>query len=50
MIIFAVRGQGMKLVIDEKFIAKKWKFQNFEQILFYVSQKKALEIWKLAGI
>ena len=41
MTIFAARGQGMDLVNNGNFIAKKWKIENFEQNLCYVAQKKA---------
>ena len=38
MTIFATRGQGMKLGIDENFIAKK--IQNFEENIGYVHHNK----------
>ena len=41
MTIFATRGQRMKVVIDGNFIAKKIKFENFDQNLCYIPQKKA---------
>ena len=40
MTILTSRGQRMKVVIDEDFIAKKWKFENFEQNKCYLHQKK----------
>ena len=40
MIIFATRGQRMKLIINGKYIAKKLNFKNFEQNLCYVPQKR----------
>ena len=39
--IFAARGQKMKVLIVGNFIAKKWKFENFEQNRCYGPQKKA---------
>ena len=44
MATFAARGQGMNLVIDGNFIAKKWKFENFAQNRCYVPQKKAKDM------
>ena len=41
MTIFAVKGWGIKLVIDHELIVKKWKFKNFDQILCYIPQKRA---------
>ena len=41
MTILTARGQRMKVVIDGDFIAKKWKFENFEQNKCYMHQKKA---------
>ena len=40
MTIFAARGQGIELVNDGNFMAKKGKIENFEQNLCYVAQKK----------
>ena len=37
MTIFVVRGQGMTMVINRK----KGKFENFDQSICYVPQKKA---------
>ena len=39
--IFVNRGRGIKLVIN---IAKKQKFENFEQNICYIPQKKAKNI------
>ena len=41
MTIFAARGQRMKVLLDGNSIAKKWKFENFEQNRFYIPQKNA---------
>ena len=41
MTIFVARGQRMKVVLDGNFIAKKWKFENFEENRCYIPQKKA---------
>ena len=38
MTIFAVRGQGMKLVMDWKFIVKMGKFKNFDKGKCYAPQ------------
>ena len=42
--VFAARGRGMKLVIDT---VKKWKFENFEQNMCYLPQKKVKKISKI---
>ena len=47
MIIFATRGQRMKVVIDGNFIAKKWKIENFHQTRCYISQKKAENMYNM---
>ena len=44
MAILAARGQGINLVIDGNFIAKKWKFEHFAQNRCYIPQKKAKDM------
>ena len=39
-----VKGQGKNLVINRNSIVKKWKFENFDQNLCYIPQKKAKNI------
>ena len=43
MIIFAARGEGMKLVFDKKFIAKKREVSQFRVNSMLCSSKKNLE-------
>ena len=43
MINFAARGQGMKLVIDEKFLAKKIKISKFWTNSMLCTLKESLE-------
>ena len=44
MIILAVKGQGKDLVIYKNSIVKKWKFDNFDENLCFIPQKKAKNI------
>ena len=47
MTIFATKGQKMKVVIDENFIAKKMKNKFFEKNRYYIPQKKKLRTCRI---